>query len=188
MVSLCVLWQKNFWEGRQMKTELLIGCGSARDKRMTVDGKYEWSDLTTLDYNPDHHPNVVWDLMYPEVLPLQWVDKFDEIHAYEVLEHLGAQGDYKRFFAQFSAFHRALKPGGHLLATVPHHKSVWAWGDPSHTRIITPEQLIFLRQSSYEQVGKTSMSDFRYIYKADFDIVYQAESDGCFYFILKAIK
>lgn len=168
------------------KKQLLIGCGSSREKRMTCDGNYEWGELVTLDNNAHHKPDVVWDLMD---MPLPFMGReFDEIHAYEVLEHLGQQGDYKLFFKQFSEFHRILKPDGHLLATVPSKDSPWALGDPSHSRIITPEQLIFLRQSSYEQVGKTSMSDFRYIYKADFDIVYQAESDGCFYFILRAIK
>ena len=149
-----------------MKKELLIGCGSERSKRLSLDGSSLWDNLVTLDYNADHRPDFVWDLNNFFGLPFD-DNAFDEIHAYEVLEHLGAQGDYKRFFAQFSAFHRALKPGGHLLATVPHHKSVWAWGDPSHTRIITPEQLIFLRQSSYAEVGKSSMSDFRNIYKAN---------------------
>lgn len=171
-----------------MTKELLIGCGSARDKRMSCDGNYEWHDLVTLDNNADHEPDYIWDLMHEDVLPAMWANEFDEIHAYEVLEHLGQQGDYKLFFRQFEAIHRALKPGGHLLASVPARDSVWAWGDPSHTRIITPEQLIFLRQKSYEQVGKTSMSDFRHIYKADFDIVYQAEADETFYFILKALK
>lgn len=168
------------------KKQLLIGCGSSREKRMTCDNNYEWGELVTLDNNATHQPDVVWDLMD---MPLPFMGReFDEIHAYEVLEHLGQQGDYKLFFKQFSEFHRILKPDGHLLATVPMKDSPWALGDPSHSRIITPEQLVFLRQSSYEQVGKTSMSDFRNIYKADFDIVYQAESDGCFYFILKAIK
>lgn len=169
-----------------MKKQLLIGCGSDKTKRMTCDGNYEWGEVTTLDNNPDHKPDVVWDLMD---MPLPFMGRmFDEIHAYEVLEHTGAQGDYKFFFKQFEEFHRILKPDGHLLATVPMINSKWAWGDPSHTRVITPEQLIFLRQSSYAEVGKTSMSDFRSIYKADFDIVYQAENDGTFYFILRAIK
>ena len=172
----------------EMKCELLIGCGSSRDKRLKCDDTNDWSNLTTLDYNADHKPDIVWDLMHPDVLPTEWVDKFDEIHAYEVLEHLGQQGDYRLFFRQFTAFHRALKPGGHFVATCPSRHSVWAWGDPSHTRIMQAEQLVFLRQSSYEAVGKTSMSDFRNIYKADFDIVAVDENQDVFNFVLRARK
>ena len=39
--------------------ELLIGCGSRRDKMI---GTGEWSKLVTLDLEPSHHPDVVWDL------------------------------------------------------------------------------------------------------------------------------
>ncbi len=89
-----------------MKKELLIGCGSNHIKKMAVDGTSVFDNLTTLDYNADHNPTVVWDLME---LPLPFPDnEFDEIHAYQVLEHLGQQGDYKLFFAQFSEFWRLL--------------------------------------------------------------------------------
>ena len=170
-----------------MKRELLIGCGSKWDKRMTCDGTQDWSNLSTLDNNKDHNPNYVIDL---SVLPYPLADNlFDEIHAYEVLEHTGAQGDYKFFFRQFEEFWRILKPGGHLLATCPSRHSVWAWGDPSHTRIVQAEQLIFLSQKIYEeQVGKTPMSDFRYMYKADFEIIYAADNKETVEFIIKAIK
>jgi SAM-dependent methyltransferase len=169
-----------------MKKELLIGCGSNHSKKLSADGIKVWSDLTTLDYNADHKPDVYWDLMS---LPLPFEDKkFDEIHAYEVLEHLGQQGDYKLFFAQFSEFWRLLKPNGHFLATCPSRNSVWAYGDPSHTRIMQLEQLVFLSQREYrEQIGKTPMSDFRNIYKADFETVFQEEDDDI-RFVLKAIK
>lgn len=170
-----------------MKKELLIGCGSERTKRLTVDGTTKWSNLTTLDYNPDHKPDVVWDLMQG-ALPFE-DNSFDELHAYEVLEHTGSQGDYKFFFKQFSDFWRVLKPGGHLLATCPSRHSPWAFGDPSHTRVLQSENLSFLSQAQYaDQVGRTSMSDFRNIYKADFEPVFVHEDENHFMFILKAIK
>jgi predicted SAM-dependent methyltransferase len=170
-----------------MKKELLIGCGSNHSKRMTCDDTKIFDDVTTVDFNPDHRPDLVWDL---NNTPYPYSDNtFDEIHAYEVLEHLGSQGDYKAFFAQFSEFWRLLKPNGHFLATCPSRTSVWAYGDPSHTRILQKEQLVFLNQEQYAlQVGKTSMSDFRNIYKADFEAKLIHEDDQDFNFIIQAIK
>lgn len=173
-----------------MKHELLIGCGSDKAKRLksNPNDSNTWDNVITLDYNADHKPDVVWDLMDPDVLPNIWENKFDEIHAYEVLEHLGQQGDYRLFFNQFTAFWRALKPNGYLLATCPSRHSIWAWGDPSHTRILQKEQLVFLEQRRYAAVGHTSMSDFRSIYKADFEIIAAEEDEDSLKFILKAIK
>lgn len=170
-----------------MKKELLIGAGSNHDKRMTCDGNYMWDDMTTLDYNADHNPDVYWDL---NNLPLPFQpNTFDEIHAYEVLEHLGSQGDYKAFFALFSELYRILKPDGHLLATCPSRHSVWAYGDPSHTRIMQAEQLVFLSQPHYtHNVGVNSMSDFRYIFKDDFEINLAEDDKETFRFIIQAIK
>jgi hypothetical protein len=169
-----------------MKRELLIGCGRRHDKRLTADGKWTFHNPTTLDYNADHNPDVVWDL---HTLPLPFDAKsFDEIHAYEVLEHVGCQGDYKTFFAQFTEFYRILKPSGYFMATCPSRHSAWAWGDPSHTRILQKEQLYFLSQANYEkEVGKTSMSDFRSIYSADFETHWVEEGPEHFKFILKKI-
>jgi len=168
------------------KKELLIGCGSNWKKRLTVDGTEDWTSLTTLDYNEMHKPDIEWDLMN---MPLPFADdSFDEIHAYEVLEHTGQQGDYKFFFAQFSEFYRLLKSNGHLLVTCPSKNSKWALGDPSHTRVLQPENLLFLHQPQYAEVGITPMSDFRNIYKADFDIVHCSDNGNAFDFALKAIK
>src|SRR5688572_24065546 len=107
-----------------------------------------WRGLTTLDMNPDHKPDVVWDL---ESVPWPLEDNtFEEVHAYEVLEHLGQQGDWRSFFAHFGETYRVLKPGGILFATVPMWNSAWAWADPSHTRIITLGTLMFLSQAEYQ--------------------------------------
>lgn len=167
--------------------DLLLGCGSSREMRVAVNGRREWSDLVTLDNNPAHEPDVVHDLeCFPYPFP---DDTFDSIHAYEVLEHLGQQGDYRAFFEQFSELWRILKPGGFLVGTCPSWKSMWAWGDPSHRRVLTSGTLVFLDQEQYRlQVGRTPMSDFRHIYRADFLPCWAHEDDATFAFIIQAVK
>lgn len=168
--------------------ELLLGCGSNRSKKVWLKGQDQnWKNLDTADMNADHKPDFVVDL---ESFPLPFLDdSYDEIHAYEVLEHTGQQGDYRFFFRQFEEFWRILKPGGLLIGTVPMWNSVWAWGDPSHKRVIQKESFVFLDQEQYRlQVGKTAMSDFRWCYKGDFTAVYFNEDNGCFTFALRAVK
>jgi len=170
-----------------MYRELLIGCGSNRDKKIGIEGQTAWRNLITLDMNEFHNPDVVWDC---EKLPLPFDDNFfNEIHAYDVLEHTGKQGDWKFFFSQFSDLWRICKPNGLVMIIVPSVKSVWAWGDPSHTRILPAENFIFLSQKEYEkQVGFTPMSDFRFFYKADFEIMSVFTDNDSTRIVLKAVK
>lgn len=167
--------------------ELLIGCGNRRIKKLTLDDNWDWSGLVTIDHDPNCGADIVHDL---EALPWPLAsDEFDEVHAYEVLEHLGEQGDYKAFFAQFAEIYRILKPGGMLYATVPAWDDIWAWADPSHRRIITSGTLVFLDQTEYAaQIGKTAMTDFRWLWHGDFEPVACDTVDGCFKFALKAHK
>lgn len=166
--------------------ELLIGCGNRREKVCHLPGKEAWSELVTLDIDPDSGADVVHDL---DVLPYPFADdQFDEIHASEVLEHTGRQGDWRFFFGQFSEFWRILKPGGVLCATCPSVESRWAWGDPGHTRVIQPESLLFLSQRQYDQVGQTAMTDYRHVWSGDFEIAHQVDDGETFTFVLRAIK
>ena len=169
-------------------SELLVGCGNRRVKTITFAGiPDEWADLVTLDIDPGCSPDVIHDM---NNLPLPFGDNaFDEIHAYEVLEHCGQQGDWRLFFAQFSEFWRILKPGGYFCATCPMWDSPWAWSDPGHARLISRHSLIFLSQAEYSaQVGKTHMTDYRHVYAADFETVAVHEQEHSLGFVLRTIK
>jgi SAM-dependent methyltransferase len=176
---------------RDRVNHLLLGAGKFKDKRISApQGPTEWANLVTVDHNEDTHPDVLWDL---ERLPLPFQDNvFDEVHAYEILEHTGQQGDFRFFFQQFSDLWRILKPNGYLMATVPMWDSPWAWGDPSHKRVITDGSLVFLNQQEYiNQVDgekPSSMTDFRRWYQADFDCVAATRGQHQFQFVLQAIK
>lgn len=167
-------------------TELLLGCGNSRIKKLTL-GEFEWTDLVTMDHDPNCGADIIHDL---DETPWPLEDnRFDEIHAYEVLEHLGRQGDYHSFFRHFHEIWRILKPGGKLFATCPSYKSQWAWADPSHTRIIAPGTVLFLSRRQYEQqVGKTAMTDFRWLWKGDLEPDHIDDDGERFTFILRAVK
>lgn len=170
------------------RRELLIGCGNSRKKLIGFEGlPQEWENLTTLDIDPNAGADVVHDL---DVLPYPFEDNtFDEIHAYEVLEHCGTQGDWRFFLAQFSEFWRILKPDGFLIGTCPMWDSPWAWADPGHRRVISRHSLVFLSQAEYaDQVGRTHMADYRSVYSADFETMATKDNDANWGFVLRAIK
>lgn len=170
--------------------ELLLGCGNKRDKVIYPVGKAVWTELVTLDNDPNCGADVEWDLAR---LPLPFEDeRFDEIHAYHVLEHVGAQGDFRTFFAQFTEFWRLLKPDGVFCGIVPGPGSAWVWGDPGHTRFLPPEIFTFLSQAAYtKQVGVTALADYRRFYRADFEPAFQAigeDESRQFMFVMRAVK
>ena len=79
-------------------TELLVGCGNSRIKKLGF-GKLAWKELVTIDHDPNCGADIIHNL---DETPWPVDDNaFDEVHAYEVLEHLGTQGDYRSFFAHF---------------------------------------------------------------------------------------
>lgn len=169
------------------RRELLIGCGQRRTKLLYLSEMgSEWSTLITLDLMERHRPDIVCDL---ERLPLPFRDdSFNEIHAYEVLEHTGQQGDWRFFFAQFAEFWRILRPDGVLVGTSP-GGGPWLWGDPGHTRVISPQCFVFLDQTQYQrEVGVSPMTDYRSVYQADFEPVMTAVRDDVFGFIMRAKK
>lgn len=172
---------------------LLLGSGSSRDRRIKIGNDSrdanDWGgELVTLDHNAAHGVDVVHDLEQSEPWPFE-DNTFDRIDAYEILEHIGRQGDYRKFFHDFGEAYRVLKPDGYFASTCPSYRSMWAWGDPSHTRVLTSGSLIFLDQEQYKiQVGKTAMSDFRFCWRGDFRGVHVTEDFNQLVFVLQAVK
>jgi SAM-dependent methyltransferase len=149
-----------------MQKCLMLGAGHSPLKRKFVapnsvpDDQTEW---VSLDMNPDCKPDVLFELGTIEQggeLPFH-SGEFDEIHAYDVLEHYGQQGDFKGFFRGFKELWRVLRLGGYLLGNTPMWNDHWAWGDPGHTRVITAGTLSYLTRAAYENLGKDARTDYR---------------------------
>ncbi|MCA9401132.1 MAG: methyltransferase domain-containing protein [Candidatus Omnitrophica bacterium] len=80
-------------------------------------------DVTTLDIEPEHNPDVLHDLHH-----VPWPfkdDQFKEITCHHVLEHLNDISDAKK------ELHRICHPQGTISIEVPHHSS-WCAHSPYH--------------------------------------------------------
>ena len=118
--------------------------------------------------NPNCGATIVHDL---EVRPLPFADaEFDEIHAYDCLEHWGRQGDWRAWFDEMGEYHRLLKPGGEFVALVPQGQDALA--DPGHTRFFSGNHFAFLSQAWYEEqiAAGRPVTDYRWYWKKDFNI------------------
>jgi SAM-dependent methyltransferase len=182
-----------------MKRYLLIGCGDARDKRVAFpsdaevgqgspEPDFSGGELVTLDADPEVGADIVHDL---DVLPYPLDDDaFDEIHAYEVLEHCGTQGDAKFFFGQFRELWRALKPGGYLMISVPMWNDAIAWAVPDHRRVL-PEGAFGFLDAEYEQqhAGKRGVGSYKRL-RGDMNLkpLFKQETETQLFVVMRAIK
>lgn len=156
---------------------LLIGCGNSRIKKIAPPGAVSWTgELITLDMNPDCGADVVHNL---DVRPLPFKDEqFDELAAYDVLEHLGRQGDWRSFFEEFAEYWRILKPGG-LFGIMSPIGNDWH-ADPGHTRFISEWWFRFLDQDWYADALARGMAvtDYRWFWKRSFRAEHLQNIDG----------
>lgn len=134
---------------------LHLGCGRKRIAPVTSG---QIIDIVSLDMDPTVQPDLLCCLgKDPIPLPDNSLDGAVAIH---VLEHIGKQGEMKEWFAFWEELYRVLKPGGTLEFISPYWNSVWAWGDPTHVRVISSECLYFLNQENYKIPG-SPISPFR---------------------------
>lgn len=179
--------RQDFSDGELLAVDLNRGCGP--DLVMNLDAE-EW-----FAYRAD-----IGDKARPLMAPAEayltpngsnvprWrlaSDTFDEVHAYEVLEHLGHLGEVEEFFSSFRNIWRVLKPNGYLCASVPSIHSAWAFGDPGHRRVITGGALDFLART--HPIDPPS-SDYREWLDFDFDTVWRYDDGANLYFVLRALK
>ncbi|MDO8597798.1 MAG: class I SAM-dependent methyltransferase [Sulfuricaulis sp.] len=150
---------------------LLLGGGHDHRKKMHHRTEPDWQgELIVLDMNPNCGADVIWDM---EDRPLPFPDAhFDEIHAYDCLEHWGRQGDWRGWFDEAAEYHRLLKPGGTMSIVVPMGADYFA--DPGHTRFFEPNHFRFLNQAWYEErlAAGAQITDYRWYWKLDFEVPY----------------
>lgn len=113
--------------------------------------------VTHLDADERLAPDLVCELgAQPIPLP---DDSVDLIIAWHVLEHVGKQGETAEWFHAWEELYRVLKPDGWLYGESPYYDSLWAWQDPTHTRVIGEGSFTFFRQDSYR--NDTMISPYR---------------------------
>jgi SAM-dependent methyltransferase len=155
---------------------LLLGAGHSKVKKVYAEGKPGWVEpLITLDMGTGSSPDVVWDL---ENRPLPFEDNtFDEMGAYDVLEHVGKTGDWRGFFDEFSEYHRILKPGGQFGIVVPIGPDAFA--DPGHTRFFSRTWFAFLDQDCIARnlAEGRNMTDYRWYWKKHFKNLFLIQTD-----------
>ena len=160
-----------------LQKSLLLGAGNSRQKRCAFADSPDWAgDLVTIDMNPNCGADIVWDL---ETHPLPFPDEeFDELGAFDVLEHIGRCGDWRGYFDEFAEYWRILKPGGRFFLIVPIGADAFA--DPGHTRFFSLNWFGFLNQRFYEEAlaAGQPVTDYRWYWKRHFEIdMHQKVSD-----------
>jgi hypothetical protein len=104
------------------KRILNLGCGA---KKLPHAVNLDLTQLT--------NPDVVHDL---NAVPWPFPDRaFEEVHAYDVLEHVF---DVVSFMEEL---HRICAPGAVVHITVPHFSSANTWRDPTHQHAFTHDSI-----------------------------------------------
>ncbi len=156
---------------------LLLGAGHSRQKKLALTSAPDWTgNLVTLDMGNNCGADVVWNL---EQRPLPFKDEeFDELAAYDVLEHVGRQGDWRAWFDEMAEYHRILKPRGRFGIIVPIGDDALA--DPGHTRFFSLNYFSMLSQSYYADMLKAgkACTDYRWHWKKNFEVEFSQNIEG----------
>jgi SAM-dependent methyltransferase len=90
----------------------------------------------TLDINPRHKPDVVWDL---NDFPYPFAgSEFDIVVCEHVIEHL------REVISVMEELHRVTRPGGRVIVRVPHFSSLNFNTDPTHIHAFSSRSFDYL--------------------------------------------
>jgi SAM-dependent methyltransferase len=119
---------------------LEVGCGTGFVlQRLAAEGRYELTGLEEhlagLRYARARLPSVAF--VQADARDLPYESAFDAVGAFDVIEHVGEDA------AVLTSIHRALKPGGIVVLTVPQHNWLWSATDEQamHKRRYTRRDL-----------------------------------------------
>lgn len=159
-----------------MKRALMLGCGTSRERKIRVTAEdpvgFDDYELITIDFNKDCKPTIVHDMNFglPKKIRDQW-NSFDEIHAYDSLEHWGQQGDFRDWFNEMENYHNILRPGGRFFTLVPTGEERFV--DPGHVRFFGTNYFWVLSQKWYREMNEKGIhvGDYRWYWKKDFNVL-----------------
>jgi len=143
-------------------TKLNMGCGFKK-----------LNDHWNVDCEPKCNPDQVLDF---EQTPWPFEDDFfEEIHADNIMEHLGTTP--KIFTNIMKEMYRVSKHGAKWTIVVPHHRCDLFWDDYTHVRVLTAKTFrMFDQQVNFESINKKlSDSTFGLYHNIDievFDVTY----------------
>lgn len=135
--------------------------------KLNIGGGYRRYDgFLNVDADPLTQPDFLMNLE-TDRFPLQESD-VSEVKAYHILEHIGPG-----YFHLMKQLYRVCEPGAIIDIQVPHHRSELFYGDPSHVRPITIENLREFSKDRNEWHIKqwNSSSGFGLKYDVNFQIV-----------------
>lgn len=148
---------------RSPKGVLELGCGAggtlARIRQAFPDAALVASDIYTeaLQYTAERVPGV--RIVQSDAMAIPFDEKFDVVVACDVIEHI------ERDDVALSQIHRAVRPGGGIVLTVPQDPRLWsAWDDLGHhKRRYTRDELVGKVQAAGFSVERTlSLSSLIY--------------------------
>lgn len=136
--------QPVLWEPAPLHV-LHLGCGRKGERVPFVSEPI--ARVITLDADALLKPDLVCQLG-SEPIPLS-DSSIDVAVAHHVLEHIGTQGESDEWFFFWEDLYRVLVPDGELRFESPLYNSVWSFADPTHSRALSPQALLYFSQDSY---------------------------------------